>query len=235
MKMIATIRGMQAPSALLAVRFRNLSLPCALLAVAALASVTSCSILPKRDPMVIYEPARSTQSQAANIPKASWSLLVARPVAGELYETDSISVRPKAGSVQIYKGASWSDSVPNLVQSALVMSFEDSQKILTVARPGGAVRGEYQLVTELRAFDSIYAAGRPEAVVEIHAKLVHSVDGEVVAAHTFHEVEPASSAEVPAVVDAFSRSLDRVTSQVVGWTLSNGNRYQAGLPAKPAH
>lgn len=221
MRMIATMRGMLVPSALLA--------------VGVLASLTGCSILPKRDPMVIYEPARSTQPQPANIPKASWSLLVARPVAGELYETDSITVRPKVGSVQIYKGASWSDSVPNLVQSALVMRFEDSQKILTVSRPGGAVRGEYQLMTELRAFDSIYVSGRPEAVVEVHAKLVHSVDGEVVAAHTFREAEPASSTEIPAVVDAFSRSLDRVSNQIVGWTLSNGNRYQAGLPAKPAH
>jgi cholesterol transport system auxiliary component len=235
MKMIATLDGIRAPSAPLTVRFRNLSLRAALLAVAALASMTSCSILPKRDPMVVYEPARGTPSQAANIPKASWSLLVARPVAGELYETDSITVRPTPGAVQIYKGAIWSDSVPNLVQSALVMGFEDSQKILTVARPGGAVRGEYQLVTELRAFDSIYNAGRPEAVVEVHAKLVHSVDGEVVAAHTFRETEPASSTEIPAVVDAFSGSLDRVTSQIVGWTLTNGNRYQAGLPAKPAY
>jgi len=235
MKMIATLDGMRVPSALRTVRFRKLSLRAALLAVAALAFVTGCSILPKRDPMVIYEPARSAQPQAANIPKANWSLLIARPVAGELYETDSITVRPKAGSVQIYKGASWSDSVPNLVQSALVRGFEDSQKILTVARPGGAVRGEYQLVTELRAFDSIYNSGRPEAVVEVHAKLVHSVDGEVVAAHTFREAAPASSTEIPAVVDAFSHSLDRVTNQIVGWTLTNGNRYQAGLPAKPAN
>lgn len=209
--MIAILRGTIVPTALLAV-----------------AAIASCSVLPKREPTVIYQPARGTTTALADTPKANWSLLVARPIAGLLYETDRITVRPEVGAVQVYKGASWSDLVPNLVQTALLERFEDSQKILTVAAPGGAVRGEYQLMTELRAFDSIYdQPGHPQAVIEIHAKLVHSEDGEVVAARTFRETESASGVEVPAVVDAFSRSLDRASNQIVAWTLTNGSRYEA--------
>jgi len=239
--MIAILRGMLAPSALLAVRFRSLLavrfryllLPLALAAPLALVALTSCSILPKREPTAIYEPARVTQTAQADWPSANWSLLVARPTASQLYETDRITVRPAPGALQVYKGASWSDLVPNLLQTALVRSFEDSQKIMTVARPGGAVRGEYQLMTEVRSFDSVYVqAGQPQAVVEVHVKLIHSMDGEVVAARTFKEAEPSRGEELGAVVDAFSRSLDRISIQVVGWTLSNGSRHAAASKAR---
>ena len=197
-------------------------------ALAALVLVTSCSILPKREPSTIYEPARSAPSAHADWPQATWSLLVAAPAAGQMLDSERITVRPTAGSVQVYKGANWSDSVPDLLQTALLRSFEDSQKILSVSRPGGGVRGEYQLLTELRAFESVYAQpGQAQAVIEVYAKLVHTADGQVVAARSFKDSEPSSSEEVGAVVDAFSRSLDRLSSQIVGWTLSNGNQHES--------
>lgn len=206
-----------------------------LLAVATLLLATSCSVLPKREPVTVYEPARSAPGAHADWPEASWSLLVARPAAGQLYESDRITVRPAPGSVQVYKGASWSDAVPDLLQGALLRSFEDSQKILSVSRPGGGVRGEYQLLTELRAFESVYApSGPPQAVIEVYAKLIHTADGQVVAARRFQESEPAGSEDIGAVVDAFSRSLDRLTGQVVGWTLGSGNRHHAGSAPRPA-
>jgi cholesterol transport system auxiliary component len=231
--MITTAIALAKRSALLAVRvpLTNSATPSARIAFkaslflfAALLLITSCSILPKRDPSTIYEPARGTSTAQADWPKASWSLLVARPTAGLMYETDRITVRPRPGSVQVYQGASWTDAVPNLVQTALIRSFEDSQKILTVARSGGVVRGDYQLVTELRSFDSIYVDGRPQATVEVYAQLIRSVDGEVVAARSFRETETSAGTEVGAVVNAFSLSLDRVSNQIVGWTLTNGNK-----------
>lgn len=211
--------------------------PPTLLALAALFLLTSCSILPEREPTKIYEPTRIEQAAHAEWPQVSWSLLVSRPMAGQLHESDRITVRPAPGSVQVYKGASWSDSVPNLLQSALLGGFEDSQKILSVSRPGGGVHGEYRLQTELRAFESVYVqAGQPQAVIEVYAKLIHSSDGQVVAARRFKESEPSGSEEVGAVVDAFSRSLDRLSGQIVGWTLSNGNQHQAAsAPQSPAH
>ena len=199
-----------------------------LVGVAALFVVTSCGILPKREPTVIYEPSRSVAAVNAEWPKATWSLLVAKPTAGQLLDSDQITVRPAPGSVQVYKGANWSDSVPDLLQTALVRSFEDSQKILAVSRPGGGVRGQYQLLTELRAFESVYAQpGQPQAVIEVYAKLIHTADGEVVAARSFRDSEPSGSEAIGAVVDAFSRSLDRLSSQIVGWTLSSGKQHES--------
>lgn len=231
--MIAMLRyKAQLPTLLVIRTFSSRTSLFSVLILATFALLSSCSVLPKREPTTIFEPARGTATAQMDWPQANWSLLVARPTASLMYESDRITVRPAPGSVQVYKGASWSDAVPNLLQTALVRGFEDSQKILTVSRPGGAVRGEYQLVTEVRAFDSIYVqAGQPQAVIEVHAKLIHSVDGDVVAARTFRDAEPASGTEVGAVVDAFSRSLDRLSNQIIGWTLVNGARHRRDLPA----
>lgn len=194
-----------------------------------LVSLTSCGILPKREPMKMYEPAIARSAAPTDWPQANWSLLVAKPVAGQWLDSDRISVRPAPGAVQVYKGASWSESVPDMVQTALLRKLEDSGKILSVSRPGAGVRGEYQLLTEIRAFESVYAqAGQPQARIEVYAKLVHTADGHAVAARSFVETEAAGSEEVPAVVDAFSRSMDRVTTQVAGWALSSGNANEAG-------
>lgn len=197
-----------------------------LLAIALLAS--SCSILPKREPVTIYQPLRAASAPSPEWPRASWTLLVSRPVAGTQVDSERINVQPAPGTVQVYKGAAWTDAAPDLLQMSLLKGFEDSQRILSVARSGGGVRGEYQLLTELRRFESEYTQpGQAQATIEVYARLVHTADGRVVAAQSFKGSEPAASEEIAAVVDALSRVLDRTTGEIVGWTLRSGNEVPA--------
>ena len=221
---------------MIAMLISNRKISCALATVLTL-SLSACGILPKREPIQIYAPAHIDASSHADWPQANWSLLVAKPAASQLLDSERIGVRPAPGRVQVYQGASWSDSAPELLQTALVRGFQDSQKILAVSRPGAGIRGQYQLLTELRSFESVYAeAGKPQAVIEVYAQLVHTADGQAVAARSFRETEPASGEGVPAVVDAFSRALDRLSTQVVGWTLSNGVRHESdGGKHSPSH
>ena len=191
------------------------------------AALAGCSVLPKREPIQVYEPQRTPQQAQADWPSVDWALLVAKPAAGQQLDSERITVRPDAGAVQVYQAAAWSDPAPELLQTALVRGFQDSGRILAVARPGSGVHGDYSLQSDLRAFESVYEGGTPRAVIEIHARLVHPADGSVVAARTFREVEPAAGTEVPEVVAAFSRALDRVRGQVIGWTLVEGQRHRA--------
>jgi cholesterol transport system auxiliary component len=72
--------------------------------------------------------------------------------------------------------------------------------------------------------------GRPEATLELQAKLVDSRDGAVVAARAFSEREPAATEEVGDVISAFSRALDRTSAQVAGWTLAAGQQHAVAHP-----
>jgi cholesterol transport system auxiliary component len=195
------------------------------LACACLLALGACGVIPKREPTVIYEPARPAAVQHADWPQVNWSLVVAKPVASALIDNDRIAVRPASGEITVYKASAWTDPAPDLVQNALLRRFEDSGKILSVSRPGAGVRGEYQLQTDLRTFDSVYTSpGRAEARVEIYARLVSTADGQVVAARAFSESEAAASEDVSAVADAFSRALGRATENIAGWTLTSGAR-----------
>lgn len=195
-----------------------------LLAVALVAtSLGACSILGGTEPIQILDPSAKVAPRA-DWPQARWSLLVPRPIAIQALDTERIVVRPAPGALQVYKGAVWSETAPDLVHTSLLRAFEDSGKILSVARPGGAVRGDFQLTSELRAFESIYEGATPNAVVELHARLVRTTDGKAVAARTFRISEGAAGTDIGTVSEAFSRALAKLDGEVVAWTLAEGNR-----------
>ena len=188
------------------------------------AGVAACGVIPKREPTAIFEPTRVSSAPDASWPQANWSLLVMKPAASAMLDNDRIAVRPAQGQITVYKAAAWTDTAPDLVQAALVRRFEDSGKILSVARPGSGVRGDFQLQTELREFESVYvSAGRPEVRVEIYAKLIKTGDGSVVAARAFRQTAQPATEDVASVADAFGAALSRASDEIVGWTLAAGN------------
>ncbi len=191
--------------------------------VVSLALLAGCGVIPKREPTGLFEPTAPASAPHADWPQANWSLLVVKPVASAWLDNDRIAVRPPEGEITVYKSSAWTDTAPDLVQSALLRRFEDSGKILSVARPGAGVRGDFQLQTDLRSFESVYSGALPEARVEIYAKLVKTSDGTVVAARSFRQSETASSEEVGSVAAAFGTALGRVNDEIVGWTLAAGN------------
>ena len=183
----------------------------------------ACSILGGAEPIQILDPSAKVAPRA-DWPQARWSLLVPRPIAIQALDTERIVVRPAPGALQVYKGAVWAETAPDLVHTSLLRTFEDSGKILSVARPGGAVRGDYQLTSELRSFDSIYEGATPNAVIELHARLVRVTDGKAVAARTFRVSEASAGTDIGSVSEAFSRGLAKIDGDVVAWTLAEGNR-----------
>jgi cholesterol transport system auxiliary component len=200
-----------------------LRIPRLLAALLLVATLGACSILGGAEPIQILDPSAKV-APSADWPQARWSLLVLRPIASQALDTERIVVRPGPGALQVYKGAAWSDTAPDLVQTSLLRAFEDSGRILSVARPGGAVRGEFQLTSELRAFDSIYEGATPNAVIELHARLVRVNDGKALAAKTFRVSEAAAGTDIGTVSEAFSRALAKLDGAVVAWTLAEGNR-----------
>ena len=186
--------------------------------------LAACGVLPKREPNSIYEP--PARVRAADRRLAAGELVAAGGQAGR---QPAARQRPHRGAArsgrdQVYKGAAWTEPAPDLVQTALLRRFEDSGKILSVARPGGGVRGEYQLQTDLRAFESVYTAGAPQAQIEIYARLVHTADGEVVGRAQLPRNRSRGRRRVGAVVDAFSRGARTAPrEQIAGWTLPAGN------------
>jgi cholesterol transport system auxiliary component len=195
----------------------------------AAASLAGCSILPKHETLALYDPApqHSTTEHTANSawPQANWQLQISRPYADAMLDSTHILVRPQPGELQVYKGAAWTQPAPDLVLDTVVRAFVDSRRLAGVARRGEGVSAQYELLLDLRRFESDYDGGAtPSARIEIGARLVHNADNRVVASEVFDAATPADGIEVAQINRAFEQSLGDATGRLIGWTLSEGQR-----------
>lgn len=203
----------------------------AALAVAT-AALAGCGILPKQETLALYDPTpqRSATQDTANAsaPRVDWQLQIARPYADTMHDSARILVRPEPGELQVYKGAAWVQPAPDIVQDTLLRAFTDSGRVAGVARRGDGVSARYQLLLDLRRFESDYAAGAtPNVRIELGARLVQNADNRVVASRVFDVVTPADGTDVVQINRAFQRGLGDATTQLIDWTLSEGQRDSA--------
>ncbi len=196
----------------------------ALAALAVVVSLSGCGSLGGPDVAVqVYSPETRVVPDPA-WPTVDWQLAVATTAGSQALDSSRIAVRPTPNELQTYKGALWADDAPELLESAVVEAFEDSGRIASVIRYGGGSRGgDIGLLMEVRAFESVYAGATPEAVIEVQARLI-DVRGDGLATKRFRHAAPVSGVEVPQVVDAFGSAMSAISKDIVGWTLSEGQR-----------
>ena len=195
--------------------------------------LAGCSVLAggDRQSVTIYAPQVRVQADPA-WPQVDWQLVLAKPSAARLVDSPRINVRPSPGELEVYRGATWSQPATDMLEDTLLRGFEDSGRIAAVARIATGIRSDYKLTTDLRRFEADYRGGdTPAATIELNAKLIHSVDQRVVAARTFVVAEPAASADIPTVARAFETALDKVATDLIGWTLLSGQHDATRQPA----
>ena len=196
--------------------------------------MAGCGVLPKKENIQVIAP-HVKVAPDASWPGVGWQLAVARPTTSKLLDSSHIVVSPTPETLQVYHAASWTDSVPELLQSIVAEAFEDSGKITAVARQATAVRADFLLLLDIRHFEAVYANPKspPNTLIEVSAKLVDS-NGHVIAARTFSQTTAASGIAVPAVTEAFNIGLIGLTRELVGWTLNAGQHAQAAtnMPKK---
>ena len=171
----------------------------------------------------VYAPASSVTVDPA-WPMLDWHLTVATSAANQMLDSSRIAVRPTPDRFQVYKGAAWADDAPELLQTALIEGFEDAGKLAAVGRFGGGSRGDAGLMVEVRTFETVYTDGRPEAVIEVQARLIRFGGGGTIASKRFRHAVPGATPEVDDMVAAFGEAMSALTTDLVGWTLTEATR-----------
>lgn len=141
-------------------------------------------------------------------------LIVAQPTAVQALDSDRLIVKDSSGALSFLGGAQWADRVPNLVQTRLIQTFENGSRIAAVGRPGERIVPDFQLNTDIRAFNIDAASG--QAVVEITAKLIGDRSGKVQRAKLFSARVPAG-AEGAGAAQALDQALSQVLIQIARW------------------
>lgn len=167
-------------------------------------------------------------------PQADWQLAIARTEAPRMIDSLRMVVRPQPGEIQVYKGANWARPPSGQIEDIVQRTLEDSGKILGIAPQGSGIAADYRLVMELRRYDADYAGGTsPTAVIEINAKLLRSLNQEVVGSRTFRQAVAADGTDIGQVSQAFGKALATLGHDVAGWVLTTGQTAQTRAAPTP--
>ncbi len=147
-------------------------------------------------------------------------ILVPEPSALKVLDSERIVVA-KGSKITYYPDAQWPDRLPKLLQSRTIEAFERSHKARAVGRPGQGLSIDYQVVTEIRAFE--YRSDGDSggtAHIEIAAKILDDRNGRVVANRVFTGEAPVTKDNAAAVVKGMDGAMTKVLIDLVRWTIT---------------
>ena len=153
-------------------------------------------------------------TQFPTLKGSTGQLIIADPTAIAALETQKILVRADASTVPAAGDGQWSDSIPKLVQSRIIQSFENA-KVMRVGRATDGLQADHQLLIDIRAF-YVAAAPAPTAQVEFSAKLL-GPEGKILDARIFRSEAPAQSAETVAGASGLNDAFGKAATDLVVW------------------
>lgn len=190
-----------------------------LLALSLLVLLPACSLLTEGEPVRLFMLPEPTLEVSREAP-LDLALRVDTPSAGSPLDGPRLLVMPSPGELQAYAGARWRDDAPLLLRDTLIEAFRLDGRLATVVDDASRARSDATLTSHLGAFHSRYREGNPEVVIRLDVQLLDEANREVLASRRFEAVEPSDATGIEAVVEAFGRATDTLTTQLVDWTLA---------------
>jgi cholesterol transport system auxiliary component len=189
-------------------------------AVFAALVISGCAALPGGGPAPLDTYELSAPTPDTGRARRGTQVLIAEPSALKSLDGQNIVITPAPGAIQFLKGAQWADRLPKVVQARLAESFQQSGGFGGVGRPGEGLAIDYQVLTEIRAFQINVGQGS-RADVEIFAKVLNDRNGVVRASRTFKASQSVGSGSGN---DAYVRALDAafgdVADEIVRWSIT---------------
>lgn len=185
------------------------------------------SVLPEAAPAApryLIEPVAYQEAPATQ--PVQWSLIVEDPVASRVYDTTKMALVREPGRVEFYANGEWADRAPRLVQTALIRSYENSGRIMSVGDRISLPGGNYALQTDIRAMHADYSEGSPAAKLSIFARVANA-RGHVVAARLFEQRIAAESESVPSIAAAFDKAVTNALGEIVDWSIEEAEKNHA--------
>jgi cholesterol transport system auxiliary component len=158
-----------------------------------------------------------------DLPTVGWQLVVEEPIASGGLNIARIALRDDPTRLDYFKGVRWTERAPEMVQTLLVESFENTGKIVSVGRQTLGLRSDYNLKTELREFQAEFdgAAAVPTIRVRLNAKIIKQPRRKIIASKNFESKIVADGSSMQDIIHGYDTALGKVMRHVVEWTLVN--------------
>ena len=157
-----------------------------------------------------------------DLPKVEAQIVVAEPLAAGGLDSNRIALRPTSTELKYYARARWTERAPKMIQTLLVESLENSNRIVSVGRQAIGLRSDYDLKTELREFQAEYfgsAGDNPNIRVRLNSKIIAQPRQTIIASRSFESYLPAPGSDIGSIVVGFDEALGKVLKHTVEWTL----------------
>ncbi|MGH8052102.1 MAG: ABC-type transport auxiliary lipoprotein family protein [Arenimonas sp.] len=198
-----------------------------LVGAAFLLCLTSCFSSAGSKNTVVYTPRASSPTTNAS-PAVSWQIRIDAPKSSDFLDSTHIAVRRADNTLQVFGAARWSDSVPDLLQSNLTLTFNDSGKINAVTGLDSNTVSDAILLLDIRQFEAVYEQGDDSAaaVISVQANIQLQKTNRIIASKHFLVSVPSTNKKIPQVMTAFDAALQQVSQDILNWTLT------ANVPTK---
>ena len=122
----------------------------------------------------------------------------------------------------MFEAVRWSDNVPDLLQSKLSQSFNDSGKITAVVGLDNNTASDALLLLDIRQFEAVYEDNdrSASAVISVQAKIQSLKNNRIIASKHFLVNVPAADKNIPQVMTAFDSALQQVSQDILSWSLT---------------
>ena len=183
--------------------------------------LAACSVLPEAETLRIFLLPTAPVEPQASEPTRQQALRNNTPQASRILASQRIAVVPQGNEISAYGGARWSDAAPVLLRDRLIEAFQRDGRMPSVSNEDANLYADYSLHSDLRAFQSVYVDGKPVVLITLDTRLVEVNTQRTLANRRFEVRQPASDTGIEQVVEAFGKASDRLSREVVDWTLAN--------------
>ncbi len=149
-------------------------------------------------------------------------LVVASPKAVKVLAGENILVKPSPNQVTYYGGAVWGDRLPKLFQARLIEAIQQSSRFRSVSDGSDRINGDVTLASTIEAFQIEITGEQAEALITVHAQLIHAASGKVYASRRFTEHVSAADRKVEEGVLALNEGMNTVLAAMTRWVVKRG-------------
>ena len=168
-----------------------------------------------------------------DLPTVDWQLLVEPPLAAAGISSSRIALRRSLIELEFFARAAWTDAAPKMIQTLIIESFENSNRIVSVGRQAIGLRADFILKSDLREFQAEYIdengqqlpeGAAPNIRARMNVKLVKMPERSIVGSNTVEYFLPAPGPAMVQIIEGFDDALGKILKRIVGWTLIEGER-----------
>jgi len=180
----------------------------------------SCTVLPEREPVELYQlpPSTIAASSAAAIPGG---LRLMMPESSDALSGSRLLILAENNSFQAYPAARWSAPVPQLWRDWLLDAFWRDGRFAGLSTDSAGLQSALTLSGMLRALHTETINGQASVMIRFDAQLINTARREIIASRRFEAREALNRNDAPAAASALGVAADRLAAELIAWAAEN--------------